>query len=678
MAAKPRPKGSKAAEALFARVATDAIHGCRSYFDTLTPHEQREVIKWLTDAIVRDGSDGRTPMYDIYWEVDYVRRPVSIEAFVDDREYLGRFTAGLHDRWKAELSDVFRPGSGIYKWFLGGAIGVGKTTVAVVALLYQVYRLTCMRDPARYYGLLPGSRVAFGIYSATKEAVGLTGYAKLQTMLGGSPYFLAHAPRSPKRSFVDLRGCGVVIVPGSRAIHALGQDLYSLLIDEASFMGERRSVEGDPVGQAYELSNATESRIRSRFTRPGGVVPGLMLYVSSKRDRTAFWERKVAAADPAVSRVTEFRLWDVKPSYLFKGRKFRVQIGDRVTPSRILADKERKKPGAKIIPVPSEYRDAFEEDVDRALRDIAGVATHGITPLIYDRQSVVDARREHLRHPFTVESISLSTMRDTLLEDVFQVDALCKIKGGKWVPRYHPTALRYIHVDPSRTMDCLGMAMVHVGGLKEIERGHPDGTLSQSESPYIVVDFMLRVWPPDVGEIDFSKIRSFIVYLAGLFPLAMVTMDSFQSADSLQIIRKQNIESKLLSVDRTPEPYLMLRSTLSERRLATYRYAPWESEVVDLERSPATGKVDHPTTGSDGSRGRKDVADAVAGAVYACVTDKRSVSHVGTPVGGADPAPDRRRGAGTMRGRAPRRETPRVGAPQWDSLRDQARMMSRG
>ena len=42
----------------------------------------------------------------------------------------------------------------------------------------------------------------------------------------------------------------------------------------------------------------------------------------------------------------------------------------------------------------------------------------------------------------------------------------------------------------------------------------------------------------------------------------MVTIDGFQSAEFQQLLRKQNIETKYLSVDKKKDPYISLLQIL--------------------------------------------------------------------------------------------------------------------
>lgn len=622
------------ASQLFDKVAAEVIHGHRELFDSLSMHEREVVIQWLAEAV----TDDRSASYigDVIWEIDYRRKPVSIETFIEDPYYLGQQCSELHDNWKNDLSTVFAPGSSYMEWVFTGGIGIGKTTIAMTALAYKIHQLSCLRNPARYYGLLSDSLIVFGIYSITKKQVADTGYFRLKGYLDASPYFSHEFTRSKKiDSKVDFEpttGMKLQVIPGSRQLHALGLDMFSFSMDEANFMNERQDKErGKVTGQAYDLYNAVHTRMVSRFLRPGGMVPGIMVLMSSRNAQTSFLEehlRKVNSVrspdDKPTTFVSDYALWEVKPKYKFTKPKFRVEVGDKTSASRILGKEEKTRKSARVVEVPGEYLKYFQEDTDQALRDIAGVATFNLTPLIRDRQSVFDAVRKDLKHPFKREAITISLEDDIQIADYWDMRTFCRMQRGKWVPRLNPEAPRVLHVDTSLSGDCSGLAAAHMSGMLRHTKLLPDGTEVQRTDPFVIVDFMVRIIPPPGSEIELGKIRAFIRYLRSQvhLPICLVTTDGFQSADMRQQLQKDNFETKLQSLDRDDIPYLTLRSALFERRIATYDYPPFEQEVLDLERhikpGKVYGKVDHPTRASHGGKGSKDVSDAVCGAVHGC------------------------------------------------------------
>ena len=153
-------------------------------------------------------------------------------------------------------------------------------------------------------------------------------------------------------------------------------------------------------------------------------------------------------------------------------------------------------------------------------------------------------------------------------------------------------ACHYIHVDLSLKRDSTGLAMVH------------------DEAGLIIADLMLRIKPPIGGEIKFSDIRDIILELQNRgFLISEVTYDGWQSIDSIQILQAKGINCSVLSVDKDSRAYDVLKGKIYDGKFKCYRYEPFIEEMRRLEFIEGK-KVDHPPKGS------KDVADAVAGAVY--------------------------------------------------------------
>ena len=614
-------------ERLFKRIAEEVMHGHRALFDDLTPHERRIVLEWLADAVAEGKAD--VAMHDVLWEIDFVQKPPTIEEFIHSDFYLGRSASALHPQWKEDLFTIFAPGSKIFEWVLTGGIGIGKTTLACVAQAYKICVLSCLRDPARYYGLLTDSLIVFGIYSITKNQVSDSGYFKLRGFLDSSPYFVTKFPRNRKiDSKVQFTKNNVTVVPGSQEMHALGLDLFAFMMDEVNFMRSKENKEtGKMAGQAYTLYNSTHARLLSRFMRPGGAIPGMMILMSSRNAQTSFLEEHLKKVDPKQTFVSDYPLWAVKPPHLYTKPKFFVEVGDRTSRSRVLKHKEEPRKGARVVEVPGEFKRRFEEDVDQGLRDIAGVATFNLSPLIRDRSSIFDAIGENMEHPFSRDVLTIDVENDERIDEFFRIKTACRVRESSWVPRLNPGAPRFAHLDVALTGDCLGFAMGHVAGTVRNERINEDGTVSEVPQPFIVMDMMLRIAPPPGSEIDLGKVRGFIHYLAKLYPLTRVTYDRFQSADSIQLLRKAGIEAGHQSVDKSDEAYTTTRSAFFDRRVLMYRYEPFVDEILDLERDVKKRKVDHPVRNSKGGKGSKDVSDAVAGVIWLCTNDDRAKDH---------------------------------------------------
>lgn len=503
-------------------------------FAKLSEAEQAYLLQCLEEVM----TEGQSITASALAEADYRWLPVSMEQFIDDPEYLGAYTKDLFPACRAALIETFDTDREPVEVILGGSIGWGKTTLAAVGLLYDVYRIGCLRNPHEFYGLMPGAKIAFAIYSTSKEQAADSAFGKLLTWVEGSPYFKSRMPKVGKLTTkMVFSQSPVLIMTGSQEVHAIGKDMFAFLLDEANFLTAKTKAEGEE-GRAYAIYNNAKNRLKSRFGQAGGRIPGKVWLISSKRTHASFLENHVAASKNDISdgsaRLYEYSQWEVRKPSAYTMPKFRVEIGDRIIPSRILKEHEDPRDGAQVIVVPGEFRKNFENDLDGSLRDIAGVATFGLMRLIQDGRVLEacipeDVDDEPLTHPFTKAEISTNYEDDIGIDSYFRPEVLFATRNSRYVPRRNPTAARFVHIDIGLTADSMGIACVHQSGFRKVRRARPDGTFYEDRAPIVTTDFMLRITPPKGSEIDISKARAFLVSLRDMgMPIHRVSLDGFQ------------------------------------------------------------------------------------------------------------------------------------------------------
>lgn len=523
----------------------------------------------------------------------FVEKPVDVETFVNSPKYLNK-PGTLYPKVMDELKELC---SGKYvEAVLTGGIGTGKTTLALYAQAYELYRLSLMRNPHAEFGLDPSSEIVVIFQSITAALAKSVDYKRFEDMIKNAPYFqrrfmfdmsISSELRFPRRIIVKP------VAGGSGA--AIGQNVIGGIIDELNFMAivdnSKNSPDGSTYDQAVENYNSIARRRESRFMRQGRVA-GLLCLVSSKRYPGQFTDRKQeeARTNPAIF-VYDKRVWEVKPDGSYSGDWFNIFIGDATRKPRILKKDETvpMEDRHMVMAIPKEFTHQFENDILMALRDIAGVSTLAIHPFLVDRDKVVDAFGK-------VESVFSRP-------DVDFVTSQLAIYPKRFI---NPEKPRFAHLDLAVTGDCAGVAIGHVSGFKRVDRGSHEEMM-----PEITIDGILQVKAPPGGEINFSKIRSVLYTLRkyGLF-VKWCTLDTFQSVDTIQILGQNGIMSGVLSVDTSTAPYDVLKQAIYDGRLKCPEHEHCLMELVKLERNQKTNKIDHLPQFS------KDCSDALAGVVF--------------------------------------------------------------
>ncbi len=530
-------------------------------------------------------------------------------------------------------------------------IGSGKSFFSSLAISYLLHRTLCLRDPQAYYGLAPGSAIAFLNMSASAGQAQRVVFNEIKQRVSGSPWFrrFCSEARFGKHALqvlseeIRLPKHLVVVTGNSAETCPLGYNLLGAVLDEAAFLLTTGDGRRDA---AEEIYHALRRRITSRF-----FDRGLLVLISSPKHVGDFLERKLAEAASPDSRrggtsvppgggccggvpssppvsggvpedqafpppsilerggqggessrlyASRRAIWEVKPPHFYCGRFFEYAG----------------------LQVPVEYRDDFRRNPERALRDLAARPTRAYSAWFTD-EAALDACC--LRVGPEGESASPPSLpeRGGQGGESSPLDS-----AGRWHPALRPTdnLPRYLHVDLGLRHDACGLAMVHC-------RPCPD----RPEEPEVWADVVVRLTPPEPppfreggqggrpadeasaspspagrggpgGEVDFSRVRELINDLRRRgYNIAQVSFDGWQSVDSRQILRRQGFRTALVSVDRDLGPYETLKELVNTGRLHFPPYEPLLRELKRLELVDGR-KIDHPRGGS------KDCADALAAA----------------------------------------------------------------
>ncbi len=589
----------------------------------LTKEEQTWAIQMLREKMDKGTSDTLAKMYSI----DFIRKPVDIETFIKDPFYLGKSCDGIYPVWLEEMKYVFAPGSDIFEWIFTGAIRGGKTWTAALAVTYKLYILSCTKNPQTFLGLGdPNTAIYFGIFSVRLTEAEETAFDYIKQFVDSSPYFRKYFARNRKINYKLEFPHRIMVNFGSKELHALGRAMICVIIDEANFM------KGGAIGEAYKLYYQIRARITGQY-QYRGYTPGLLCVISSRNTETDFLEKHIQRFHGQKGvHLSEYALWETRPSDYYSGEMFRVAVGNKYKPSRMLDDTEPNPTDQQIVDVPVEHLDMFSNNIDQAIRDIAGLPIYAISNYLQDRTKLLKCATAKWKHPFTVQTIVLDYTEMPKISDWFKIREVCKVVGSRYVPRLNPDCTRYAHVDLALNGDCAGIALAHCSGMRREKIQIKDQFHYNVAAVEINIDFMLQVKAAPGGEIDISAIREFFLYLRrNGFRLGMVTYDGYQSASSIQDLNKAGLKSELQSVDRKTDAYDCLRDLLMEERITIYNYEPFVEEVGQLQRviKGTRVKIDHPDDGS------KDVSDAVAGAVFLCMKDTTIYpAHLDKPIGG--------------------------------------------
>jgi hypothetical protein len=559
-------------------------------------------------ADLTSGEKTLTSLRESDW-VKYNHKPVDIETFLCDPYFMN----SKKHIYPEVLKELIEINSGKYvEVVCTGGIGSGKTTTALYTTAYQLYLLSCMKEPHASFDLDPSSEILFVFQSIRKKTAEETGYNRFRAMIERSPYFMQEF-RFDKDLTSKLAFPNRIEVQAVSSVETatIGENIMGGLIDELNYMGviekSRASVDGGVFDQAVVLYRSIATRRRSRFMKHG-ILPGILCLVSSRRYPGQFTDTKEeeALTDPTIY-VYDKCTWDVKPG-VYSGKRFKVFIGDEFRKPKVLNKKDFRELDAEdreglVRSIPVEHLKEFDKDIIKALREVAGVSTMARFPFIMNTEAVSRAMNKKRKSIFSTEWCDFEGRQ---LQ--FYPDRFTDLSEPRWA-----------HVDLGLTSDSAGVAIGYVESFKKRVTGNTIELLQN-----FVFDGVLEIRPPKGGEIKFWKIRDLFYMLREIgLPIKWITYDSYQSVDSLQLLHNQKFETGTVSLDTDARGYETLKTGLYDDRIEMPAHEKARREIVSLERDPIKGKVDHPPHGS------KDCSDAIAGVVLGLVRRREIYSRHG-------------------------------------------------
>jgi hypothetical protein len=227
-----------------------------------------------------------------------------------------------------------------------------------------------------------------------------------------------------------------------------------------------------------------------------------------------------------------------------------------------------------IVEIPMPYYDDFKKNPEGSKRDLGGWPSDSITPF-FENPEIIEERCNYSR--------------------VSPYDEITREFKSWFGPISH--TWHAVHIDLALTGNACGIALGHNEGFNE------------NGSPIHFIDCIVRLQGSPEEPVQIEYVRQLIYEWTKMgFMIGLVTMDGFQSADTMQLLAKKGYIAEYLSVDKDTRAYNELKTAIYEDRVDYYYHDVLIDELKKVER--VRNKIDHPKNGS------KDCADAVAGVVF--------------------------------------------------------------
>lgn len=203
---------------------SDVLNRIKHIYTSVSSEEQK-ILRTILEEI---SECGESKTYEELWLADYKEIPVDKTTFLTDEHYLGLSNDcgnSIYPRWMEVMQELERTGNQYYEIVFTGATRTGKTSTAVSDACYQLYKMMCLRDPQKYFGLKSVTTISFFFFNLTATLAKGVAYRELNSTLAMSPWFMEHGKMNKSEAHPTYipEGGLIALEAGSDASHALGK-----------------------------------------------------------------------------------------------------------------------------------------------------------------------------------------------------------------------------------------------------------------------------------------------------------------------------------------------------------------------------------------------------------------------------------------------------------------------
>ena len=524
--------------------------------------------------------------------------PVDAKTFVESTPYLGQppLSEIQYDIVEA-MSQIYRKedlvslfgsveGEKYYNKYTKNEIilqlgkGSGKDFTSTVACCYIVYKLLCLKDPARYFGKPSGDAIDIINVAINAQQAKNVFFKGFKTKIEKSPWFAGKF--NAKADSVEFDKSITVYSGHSERESHEGLNLMMAVLDEISGFAQEIGTGNDQGKTADNIYKAFRASVDSRFPDLGKVV--LLSFPRYQGDFISQRYDDVVIDKEVLSKSHTFIINPALDADN-KDNQFTIEWDeDYIKAYKYPGVFALKKPTWEVNPTRKidDFKIAFLTDFNDAMQRFACMPSFASDAFF--------KQAEKVRSCMTVRN-PLDTFRR--FDESFKPD---------------PEKIYYVHADLAQKHDKCAVAIAHVEKWVNIQ------VINNYEqvAPIVIVD-AVAWWEPKVeGPVNLSEVKQWIQNLRRLgFNLGMVSFDRWQSFDIQNELNAVGIKTETVSVAK--KHYEDMAMLVYEERLAMPAIDLLFEELTEL-KIMKNDKVDHPRKKS------KDLADAVCGSIFGAIS----------------------------------------------------------
>ena len=458
--------------------------------------------------------------------------------------------------------------------------GSGKDYTSTVGTAYLVYKLLCLKNPARYFGKPHGDAIDIINIAINAQQAKNVFFKGFRSKIEHSPWFAGKYHTKMDSIEFDKE---VTVYSGhsERESHE-GLNLIMAVLDEISGFAMESASGNENAKTGDAIYNAFRASVDSRFPDYGKVV--LLSFPRFKGDFISTRYEEVIAEKDILVREHTYVINPELPSD-DPNNTFDIEWEE----DHILS---YKYPGVFALKRPT-----WDVNPTRTIDDFK----------LAFFNNPADALQRFACMP--------GTATDAFFKSKEKIDQMLVSRNPldqfrRWDATFEPKkdVVYYAHADLAIKHDKCEVAIAHVEKWVEAQYFME----YQQMVPLVIVDAIAWWEPRKEGPVDLSEVKQWIVNARNIhgINIGLVTFDRWNSFDIQRDLQDMSIKTDTLSVAK--KHYEDLSMLVYEGRIVAPRIEILRDELLEL-RIIKDNKVDHPRKKS------KDLADALCGAVYNAV-----------------------------------------------------------
>ncbi len=524
--------------------------------------------------------------------------PVDAKTFVEGEAFLGQpplsqvqydIVEAMSQIYKLEdLVDLLgeEEGRRYYKKYTKNEVilqlgkGSGKDFTSTVACSYIVYKLLCLKDPARYFGKPSGDAIDIINVAINAQQAKNVFFKGFKSKIERSPWFAGKF--NAKAESIEFDHAITVYSGHSERESHEGLNLLLAVLDEISGFAQEIGTGNDQGKTADNIYKAFRASVDSRFPDLGKVA--LLSFPRYPGDFISTRYDAVIAEKEVVTKHHKFIMNEDLPEDA-AGNSLEIEWDeDTIISYKFPGMFALKRPTWVVNPTRKidDFKLAFYTDIGDAMQRFACVPTFASDAFF--------KQQEKVRACMTIRNPIDSSKR---FDPSFVPD---------------PDKKYFVHADLAQRHDKCAVAIAHVEKWVSVQ------VMKDYEQvvPMVVVDAVVY-WEPKIeGPVNLSEVKQWIQNLRRQgFDVGMVSFDRWQSFDIQNELKSVGIRTETVSVAK--KHYEDMAMLMYEERLALPAIELLFEELTELKIMKGN-RVDHPRKSS------KDLADAVCGAIFGAIS----------------------------------------------------------